>query len=60
MVAAHLSADNQPKYDPEEFDLAMRKIDVWRERLAWLKLVWLKPRGDAEPSTKSDIATRTT
>jgi hypothetical protein len=56
LVAAHLSADNQPKFDPEEFDLAMRKADERRERwlgrLAWIKPVWSTLRRDPELSIK--------
>ncbi|WP_163271481.1 hypothetical protein [Chelativorans alearense] len=62
LVAAHLSAGNQPTFDPEEFDLAMRKADErrerWLERLAWIKLAMAMLRRDPEPSTKPDMTMR--
>lgn len=58
LVAAQLSADNQPVFDPREFDVAKRKAEDrrarWLERLAWIKLV----RGDATPRSGAFGQTR--
>jgi hypothetical protein len=50
LVAAQLSADNQLRFDPEEFDLAIREAteqrERWARRLAMIKAAWPMLRWD--------------